>query len=590
MRRCYDHLKPLAIYPVCLALLALASQSAAASLKEKMVQPDYAVIDNYAPPLDYANNTYSALDTDRGTMGDGNYSVALGDGAATVEVAKGWAGVWTSLKHTIKEKSSDDVLQPSKPLGSYVISPFQPQITGVKLKIKDGAGQLKVELKNSRGANVLSKSYRLEGGSQTIQFAIKPNASLKELDWLIDGPGHITVQEAGFTLKSPSYSLKEAVFLASYGHFTQTFDPATGLVRDRARWPAAEFAGVPSIGVYALATAVAYDLGYVQQATAKQIVEKAKQAALKLSTYRGLLPHFLKNGDIAPNTEWSSIDTVITFTALIMATDALGIDNNSLKQRLRNIDWNDLTDNGTQAISHGYYYDKSKIPYHWDSFGSESFVMAVAYAAATGNTAIMGNCSHPPTWNGSGFIDEMASLFYPMQGVDAWENDWSDYRQTAFDTQYAFFIGHYYEPLHLYGLSAGEVSEPWKAEPNVYQAFGVGGCGAAANTGEELMGYPVIAPHYAAMIAAEHSSAFVQLFSTLLSDNQLFSPLNNVESFGMDEQGVIAWNPLKGAWNLGLQTLGIGRAVSAKGYLPYRLLRHNDFLYSGFLKVFTPMR
>jgi hypothetical protein len=63
--------------------------------------------------------------------------------------------------------------------------------------------------------------------------------------------------------------------------------------------------------------------------------------------------------------------------------------------------------------------------------------------------------------------------------------------------------------------------------------------------------------------------------------------LNNVESFGVDGAGDLHWNSLKGSWNLSLQTLGAGRALSGGRYLAYRSLKKNAFLKKGFKSIFT---
>jgi hypothetical protein len=39
--------------------------------------------------------------------------------------------------------------------------------------------------------------------------------------------------------------------------------------------------------------------------------------------------------------------------------------------------------------------------------------------------------------------------------------------------------------------------------------------------------------------------------------------MNGVESVGIDADGQIRWNALKGSWNLGLQSLGAARAIYA---------------------------
>jgi hypothetical protein len=486
-----------------------------------------------------------------------------------------------------------DVLKPTQLLGPYVKAQFQPRITGIEIDLAEGNGAFRVELKDATNTIVYnSGNITLPGGPYTISLSVAPTADLKLLNWLIDGAGSATVKQVRFKIESPSYSIPEAVFLFSYGHLSQCYDAASGMVRDRARWPVKDFAAVPCVGTFALATVLAQNQGYVEAVTARAVVQKAKEALLALvqdhQTQHGVLPHFVANKDgtgfkIVENTEWSSVDTVIGLAAAILACQAMGEDTSPLENLLKNIDWHDLTNNGARSIGHGYSYGGVKLDSTWDTFGSEAFLVAVAYAAAQGRIARLDKYRHPPTWDGSGFNDELAALFFPMQSRDAWGNDWAKYRQAAYEKQINYFSQHIYGSLGLFGLSACEVPEPWMVAANqVYQAFGVGGHNNQPNDGTGLVGYPVLAPHYAAMVGREHPAASQQLFNYLISTKKIFTPLNNVESFGLDSAGALHWNSLKGSWNLSLQCLGAARALSGSDYLPYQALENNSFLKRGF--------
>ena len=125
----------------------------------------------------------------------------------------------------------------------------------------------------------------------------------------------------------------------------------------------------------------------------------------------------------------------------------------------------------------------------------------------------------------------------------------------------------------LFGLSACEVPEPWAVDEDlIYQANGVGGLNGAAADGSDVAGYAFVCPHYAAMIGAERPAAFEGMYHYLAETAGVFSPLNNTESVGLDSGGELRWNSLKGSWNLGMQTLGAGRALYAcesSDYTPY---------------------
>jgi hypothetical protein len=555
-----------------------------------VTSPQYIIVDDYAGFSNFGKDWYyTRIGTNRGEMGpyNGIYSVNIGGGNASVNVTLGWAGVWTSL---LDLADSDPEIDPTQLLGPYIKSQYQPSIIGVEVDIIDGTGQFKIELKKKNDTIIAQQVYQLTGGSRTLVLPVAPQTSFKFLNWVVDGAGNAIVDQVRLEIESPGYTFPEAVFLFSYGHLSQCYEPGSGLVRDRARWPVQDRASVQTIGTFALATAIAWQLGYVEESAAVNIITKTRDTILTLQPrYKGLFPHFLKNGNIEEGSEWSSIDTVITLIAEILACQAIGEDTSQLEAMLQAIDWDDLTDNGTRSISMGYDYDYNKLESRWDTFGSEAFLMAVGYSAATGNNnVILENFDYPPTWDGSGFNDELAALFFPMNTTDMWGNDWWTYRQEAFTSQVEYIanlqtIHQDYHNYDLFGLSAGEVPEPWTVQVGEeYGAWGVGGHNGQANDGSALVGYPIIAPHYAAMVWAEHPNESENVFQYLMEVRKRFTPLNNVESFGIDLDGIVHWNSLKGSWNLSLQALGVSRALFSGNYLPYDALSQNNFLYQGF--------
>jgi hypothetical protein len=144
--------------------------------------------------------------------------------------------------------------------------------------------------------------------------------------------------------------------------------------------------------------------------------------------------------------------------------------------------------------------------------------------------------------------------------------------------------------LGLFGLSAGEVPAPaMVAQNSIYQAYGVGGAFAPANDGT-ASGAPVIAPHYAAMMASLQPEEAIKMWDWLIA-NGMFSPLNNVESLmfptnGHCDPSAVVWNQLKGSWNLSLQTLGWGRYLAERqGQMPilWQATETNPLLQQGYL-------
>lgn len=570
------------IKQICLSIVLLSSVVSWTPNVIASIKPLSIIIDDYAATTTYRDWYYSRIGTNRDEMGGGSYRVDIGGGKASVNVTNGWAGVWTNLMH------NGDTLDPIQLLGPYVKNEYQAQIIGAEIDVLDGSGTLKVEFSDQNNTTVHTSSFSLTGGNQTLIYQVSPTEPLKELKWLVDGPGHVTVDEIRLRIDAPEYPTKEAIFLFSYNHLSQCYDEATGLVRDRARRPVEDRVAVQSIGMFALVTAVAYDLGYVDEDISKTIVNKTIERLGLLPTYKGLFPHFLKNGSIESDSEWSSVDTVISLVSNILAAQSFNIQTTSLESMLTNIDWNDLSNGFTGGISHGYTDKKVKIADTWDTFGSETFLLAVAYSAATnGKIAKIEQYPTMPTWDGSGFNDEMAALYFPMTGRDYWGNNWNNYRCTAFNNQYNYFSNNNaYFGVGLFGLSASEVPEKWAInnETEHYAAWGVGGHNNVVNDGTNVAGYPIVAPHYTALTCREHPASCEKLFNHLASNN-IFTPLNNVESCGILD-GILKWNSLKGSWNLGLQALGAGRALSGENFVSHNSLKQNSFLFDAYNSIF----
>jgi hypothetical protein len=374
----------------------------------------------------------------------------------------------------------------------------------------------------------------------------------------------------------------------------------TGLVRDKAKDASGEFDAIQATGSLAAATAVAEQLGVVRRADAHQIVNRIGETLLHLPRSHGLWPRWVKRSPtgeivIVENTEWSSVDTVIAAIGLLEAQTALGMDTSGVEEMLQTIEWKGLVMPG--GISHGYRYSGDElIPSAWDAFGGESWLVELAYAGVTGQVAPI-TYPAPPTANGSGFIDELAWLFVPPPArQDYWGTDWSSYRLAVADQQISYYPGRAatscFAQLGLFGLSAAEVPSPGLVpQESIYQAFGLGGSFAPINDGTGLEPrVPVIVPHYSAMIASLRPQEVVEMWDWLIDEGH-FTPLNNVESLMFPansecDSDKIAWNDLKGSWNLALQTLGWGRYLAEqRGQSPilWQAATENPLLHKGYL-------
>lgn len=542
---------------------------------------------------------FNRLNGDRGPINGSMLAWGAGQVTTTVSQGNSWGGVWMSLNHPLAEALPLDF---STLLPAQVLPAYQSRITGLTVQIASGSPgrQFRVELKD-RNEIRWSQEVTLSGGAQVISADLPALGDISQLVWVLDraSAGDTVVLDAiSLTATTRIADTATAAFVWSYGMLLNNWSPASGLVRDKAKHAGGEFDAIQATGCLAAATAVAEQLGVIKRSDAIQIVNRISQTLLiDTPRFHGLWPHFVNTSasgaiTIAPNTEWSSVDTIIAAVGLLTAQQALGIDSSSAEHMVQTIDWADLTAaNG--MIAHGYAYSGERLGSAWDVFGGESWLADLAYAGATGRIAPMPYAG-PPSANGSGFIDELAWLFVrPPAGLDYWGADWAAYRLAAADRQLAYFSVNYptscFSRLGLFGLSAGEVPAPSEIPSGRYQAFGVGGRFADPIDGLDPLGAPVATPHYAGMIASLRPVAAIRMWGWLI-DNGLLSPLTNVESAlfpggSSCDASVLKWNSLKGSWNLALQTLGWGRYLAERnGQVPilWQATTANPLLRKGY--------
>jgi len=538
------------------------------------------LLDDFSPQPYQGESVYffNRLGGDRGAVN--NSILDWGNGQVTTTISSGnsWGGGWMSLNHPIREGLPINF---SATLPPQILPAYQSQITGITAVIVDGTPgrTFKLELKD-RGALHWKKEVILDGGPQVVSSDLPALGNINELLWVLDHAStgnYVILESVSFTATAQITDTASVAFVWSYGMLLNNWNPATGLVRDKAQDASGEFDAIQATGSLAAATAVAEQLGVVTRADAIQIVGKISDTLLlDLPRFHGLWPHWVKVSPageitIVPNTEWSSVDTAIAAIGLLAAQSGLGMDTSGTEQMLQAIDWDDLVTPG--GISHGYTYTGDLIPYAWDVFGGESWLVELAYAGVTGQVAPIAYPS-PPTANGSGFIDELAWLFVPPPSrQDYWGTDWTSYRLAAADDQVSYCPANHpggcLAQLGLFGLSAAEVPCPSMVpRESIYQALGVGGHFAPASDGAALLGAPVAVPHYSAMIASLRPQEAIRMWDWLV-DFGYFTPLNNVESLVLPadsscDHPTVLWNQLKGSWNLSLQTLGWGRYLAER--------------------------
>jgi hypothetical protein len=563
------------------------------------------LVDDFDPqPLDGdLQYYYNRLGGDRGSINDSVLEWGIGQVTTRVSSGKSWGGVWMSLNHPIRESLPVDF---SAVLPSQIKPEFQSQIAGLRVEISGASpnSHFKIELKN-RDVVEWKQEVTLSGGEQILAFQLPPLGEINHLVWVLDQAtieDFVILDSVSFTATTQILDTPTAAFVWSYGMLLENWNPATGLVRDKARDASGEFDAVQATGSLAAATAIAEQLGIIEHKEAVQIVEIISETLLSdLPRYHGLWPHWLKTSSkgeitIVKNTEWSSVDTAIAAIGLLGAQNGLDLDTTGTERLLQAIDWRDLVT--PSGISHGYGFSKERLPYAWDVFGGESWLVELVYAAVTGRVTGL-SYPKPPTANGSGFIDELAWLFMPPPREDYWGVDWLEYRNTAVDIQVSYYPENYPESClvkaGLFGLSAAEVPSPWYvSKEDIYQAFSLGGRFELPKDGAAIMGSPVVVPHYSAMVAPLQPVAAINSWEWFI-DHHFFTPLNNVESLmflsnSPCSSNSVKWNHMKGSWNLALQTLGWGRYLAHRsGQVPilWQAVDENDFLSQGYKLLTT---
>jgi hypothetical protein len=544
-----------------------------------VTSPRRVLVDDFKPQRFQGDVVYpyNRLGGDRGALNDSIIAPGVGRTTITVAPNRFFGGMWQSLTHPDREHRSIEI---AGVLPAQISPAFQSRITGITVEISGGTPgrTVRLELKDLT-AIPWSQNWTISGGAQTLQGELPTTGRVGELVIVLDHaqPGDfLTLTSITFTATTAIADAGFAAFVWSYAMLLENWDPTNGLVRDKSRDAAGEFDAVQATGALAAASALASQLGVIPRAAAVAIVTKIQNAISGLPRYRGLWPHFVKvtsgNWQPADGSEWSSVDTVILLFSLIASQLALELNPAEAIAALSAIEWEALLlPNG---LSHGYKSNLTLITDPWDTFGSESWLVALAYTSVRHRLPPLAFPT-PPTANGSGFIDGMLELFVPPPStVDVWGAKWPAYRPIAARAQVEYYTTQSPQSCMarygLFGLSAAEVPLPSGVlKEQIYQPFGVGGRFSPPNNGASLTGRFVAVPHYAAMIAPvmneSHDDSAMRMWEWLI-ERELFTPLNNVESFSFESEAecgsgheAIIWNDLKGSWNLALQTLGLGQ-------------------------------
>jgi hypothetical protein len=266
-----------------------------------------------------------------------------------------------SLSRPLRERLP---LNFSSVLPPQILKAYQSQITSLTVQIVHTTPGItfRIELKDGNDVHWKDEAI-LTGKQQILRFNLPALENINHFSWVLDHANpyeYAVLDEVSFTATTPITDTATAAFVWSYGMLLNNWNPATGLVRDKAKQMSGEFDAIQATGSLAAATAIAKELGIIDDAAAIQIVQKIRYTLLRKIPRKhdkhGLWPHYVMRSPagkftIAGDTEWSSVDTVIAALGLLTAQSGLELPTSGIEQMLQAINWRNLVTAG--GISHG---------------------------------------------------------------------------------------------------------------------------------------------------------------------------------------------------------------------------------------------
>jgi hypothetical protein len=507
---------------------------------------------------------YTHLGTDFGFHGPGENHLRW-QSRKICAVMRGpdeWAGMWHSLAGQASQLSEQ--LHFGQCYSELISADFQPRISAIQVRAS-GLGKLKIEIKTADGGLAWSRTLEVQDAdARPIEKRIEePLGQMKFLNWTAEPGADVCLTALRLAVRVPQMDFERYVLLASYAKLARCYAAESGLVKDRAHLPSGAFDSVPASGYFALATAAVAqrEVGFVSQDKAKQIVQKITATLLALPRAHGLLPHFTRtsNGQtrIHPGTEYSSVDTSLAYHSLLFAAHLVGDAETGAKVlgAIREIDFQHLADG---AVHHGYRDDgETLIPSKWTDWGGETALVMLMQKLAGSDPDPKAMQTTGRVWQGSGFIAELQSMFYPhfdattpdaITGVD-----WFATRRDLFAAQKRYFLTQQPKSraasLGIFGLSAGE---------------GIFGSSYEV-CGSDLTDQRMIHPHYVLMAGVLEDDPQVA-YRTLqrLENAGYFTPWGMVETIASDGSRYL---PMIGSLNASFETLGAYHLLAkSKGF------------------------
>jgi len=250
---------------------------------------------------------------------------------------------------------------------------------------------------------------------------------------------------------------------------------------------------------------------------------------------------------IHPGTEFSTVDTAIYYHSLLLGSEMLNDPDLRVEitSAVDQIDFDKLRLPGGE-ISHGLKEDgRTLLAHGWKDWGGETALVMMLQNIVNEQAPHRKMERPAQAWQGTGFIPEIQSLFYPDFDSDVPdaldEVRWLATRQLMLTRQKDYIMrtwpGSFAAQMGLYGLSAGE---------GLYgDSYFVGGV--------DLPNQKVIHPHYVLMSASLTKSAETYALLRRLQKAGIFTPWGMVEAVAVSGKSYL---PMNGSLNAGFETLG----------------------------------
>lgn len=534
---------------------------------------------------------YTHLGTDFGFIGTnlGQESIGWEGDIVCATLPEGeWGGMWHSLAGMGDDP--DQMLDFRACYPSFILPKYQPRIVGYEMRTR-GKGAIKLELKSAKQETLFTRLFPVDTPEmRTSMEPLDPEkiGSAKYLNWVAESGSDICIDSLSFIIQAPAISFDEYVFLASYAKQARCFSLNNFYMRDRAHIRDGYFDNVPASGLFALSTVIASRMGIVDAQFARELVSHINDNIAKLETAHGLLPHFVKRREdgqysIHPGTEFSMIDTSIYYHSMLLAAEMLGdqVLQTKLTDAVKSITLDNGFVNADGFLRHGLREDKvTPLPAVWRDWGGES-VLVLAMANMTANPPPLKMDNSGKIYDGTGFIAEVQSLFYPdfdSSLPDAMTGqNWQAIRQSMLSRQKEYFTKNWPDSNAakegFYGLSAGESRS---------------GLGYMVS-GVELKNQSIIHPHYLLMSACLEKSPD-DVYATLrkMEEHQLFPPWGMAELCTKD---VDEYLPMLSALNAGFECISAYHLYARHGVKKdeiYEASRKNSMLRKGISPFYPP--